>query len=180
MLIAKVTQTLQAITKYIPKFERKPLYHQIDEYIEWKSQFSFSASEEQKYLYHFAEKCNKEKVQYMSLNDIEEYRRYLLDSNTCRTPFGLESHIKALRCFFRYFKMRKYITFSPSLITADGVLIKEQESEENIKKRGRPLDIETIKLVKKLRNRHRLSFRAIATVLEKDVSMVHKWYKYQI
>ena len=61
-----------------------------------------------------------------------------------------------------------------------------KDTNTKIKKGGRPIDTEAVRLVQQLRNEKSNSFREIQAILEKrlkkrvDIKTVYRWYHYKL
>lgn len=162
------------------------IQYQLEEYIEWKSRFSTrSASDHKEVLVYFIKKFKYKDIKEVDLNIIKQFRLELTNTSSRYTT---HKAMQALRCFSRYYK--KQISYNPESIKDDQIVeiptnLPVVEGSDSIKPMkdkllGRPPKVALIKAVKELRDDKKMSFRAIARELNKDVSQVYVWYKYEI
>lgn len=173
--------TRKSFVMFLFKVKTK-LQYQLEEYIEWKSRFSTrSASEHKEVILNFIEKFKFKDTKEITIDIIKEFRSELTRSTT---HFSTMKAMQALRCFLRYYK--KQVDFNPEAIQDEQIIdlpiVEESAIVVPMKEKllGRPPKVALIKAVKELRNVKKMSFRAIAKELKKDVSQVHVWYKYDI
>lgn len=115
---------------------------------------------------------------------LEDVRFYCNEIRSKTTPYTTAKTMQGIRCFMRHYK--KTVKFNPELIKDDHIedlpVVEESAILEPMKSKnlGRPPKTALIKAVKELRDNKKMTFRAIAKELTKDVSQVHVWYKYKI
>jgi hypothetical protein len=154
---------------------------QVEEYLQWKSTFSiYTAKGHREVLTEFVKKYNYKTLSDVVLDDIRDYHQ------SASSRFGAVKSMEAIRGFLSYFYRQKQHKIDPKQVTNQGVAeLREVEESDSIitmrrPKRGRPLKIELIKQVKRLRDNEKLEFRQIGRALGKDVSQVYVWYKFKL
>lgn len=148
--------------------KKTPLQQKIEEY-----------KKDQEVLLEFARTVAKSRIEEVTLEDIKGYYKAIVDpknSNWERTSMML-----AVRKFFRANRgenvlKAKLILDNPlnSVAINDKVQFMQNEKKRG---KGRPAQVEIIKKVISLREKEKLSFRAIARALDRDLGQVHVWYK---
>lgn len=159
--------------------------YQVEEYVNWKSKSSsLIAKDHKEILDRFIELFKYKEITEIKLEDVQFFRDEI--QNT-KSQYTATKSMIAIRSFLHYYRIRKQISIEYKSITNEGVvwLLSRVEEKDILqpmkdKKVGRPPHIALIKQVKVLRDEGKLSFRAIALVLKKDVSQIHVWYKYQL
>jgi len=157
---------------------------QIEEYLTWKSKFSiYTAATHKDVLEDFRNSYNYKSLAEIMLSDIEDFHQKKRETTTVYSSIRA---MEALRGFMGYYYRQKQHSINPKLLTNQGVArLQEVEESDTIitmkrEKRGRPLNVELIKQVKRLRDNEGLEFRQIGRALGKDVSQVYVWYKKQL
>lgn len=156
---------------------------QLEEYITFKNTSSpFIAQDQKDMLSNFIKATHKIDLMELTLKDIESHHTIL---KTQISPYSVIGNMQAIRAFIRFHKHST--TIKPQEITNIGVKQYLQSVGENVKiipmtirKRGRPLNIELVKKVKRLRDNENLTFRAISKAIGKDVKNIYGMYKYDL
>lgn len=152
------------------------IFYEIEEYLAWRETICVVYQEHKDVIWNFARRIEKKEIKDIEPSDLITYFEYLRTIHN--TQHSLNEAVKAIRCFIRYYRARKYTTLNADDIQVDLSehcdILKPMKTK---KKLGRPLDIETRNKVAELRRTTKLSFRQIARVVEKDVSQVHYYYK---
>lgn len=156
---------------------------QIEEYVAHKAKTSlFISRDQKKVLMDLMKEVKHKTISEISLQELEAYHNKLLRETTQYTSIkGME----AIRAFIRYHKHRTDI--KPYQVTNTGI-VELQSVVENViipqmkrKRTGRPYaDVELIKKIKRLKDKEELSFRKIGFAVGKDVSHVHRMYRYNL
>lgn len=93
--------------------------NQIEEYTAWKELFSHSVDHYRDTLIGFMLFCNREGISYVSKEDINDYKIYLLNKET---PFTMKKSMSTIRDMFRYWGARKVMCIDSKWITDDGIV----------------------------------------------------------
>lgn len=155
---------------------------QVEEYVRFKSETApFIAKDHKSILGDFLKQTSNKKVSEITLEELHIYHQKI---RLNMTAFTCVKHMRAIRGFIRFHKNDTEIGFKS--ITNDGIVISRGVGKKTVPlpdirpKLGRPLNIELVKKIKRLRNNEKLSFRAIGKALGKDVKNVYRMYKYEI
>lgn len=130
-------------------------------------------------LLDFARCVGKPTIEDICLEDIKTYYKAIVEPQNAR--WLRESLMKAVRKFFmtnrgqNVLKWRE-ISDNPLDSVARNDILPPMPTVKK-KGKGRPAQVELIKKVISLREKERLSFRAIARALDRDLGQVHVWYK---
>lgn len=153
----------------------------VEEYIEFKAQSTYMASEHKDILLNFIGKLPHKSLWEITVEDLDAFHdRMMIET----TPYTTFKAMKVLRQFMRFHKHKTNIRAKE--ITDLGVNL--QNVEENViippmntKRTGRPYaDVELIKQIKRLKDKEKISFRKIGLAVGKDVSHVYRMYRYDL
>lgn len=156
---------------------------QIEEYIKFKAKHSpYIARDQEEFLNAFITHIKSITINDITPEKIETYHQFL--KTTIASQFVPTQHMRAIRAFIRFHKHDTEII--PDKITNTGIEdLKDvgrilPEVPTTRPRVGRPMNVELVKKVKRLRDKENLSFRAISKALGKDVKNVYLMYKYKI
>lgn len=154
--------------------EKPKIYSQLEEYTLWKKSRQLYSNERVREFIVFV---NREHIGEITLQDIIAYRNRLVASQN--GLFEVISSLKDIRAFLRYFKARKHICIDPNFVQIDLV---ERNSilhdMPTFKRRvGRPLNIEFITKVKKMRETG-MTYRSIAKEVKQNPGRVYTCCNY--
>lgn len=158
------------------------IQEQVEEYVKFKAKSSpYIAKDQEQVLNAFIKEVGYLTVTEIPAEDIEKYHNKI--SSEMTNYFTIQS-MKAIRAFMRFHKHDTNIIADK--ITNHGIR-DLQDVGRNIPvvpdtrpKLGRPMNIELVKKVKRLRDIENLSFRSIGKALSKDVKNVYLMYKYDV
>jgi hypothetical protein len=95
-------------------WNRAPINVQIDEYVRIKSKNSPIAGElDKEWLEKFVKFSGVKSVEEINLEQILRFREKVWSQGS---KYPMESASRAIRCFLRYFKARRYVCISPVMI----------------------------------------------------------------
>lgn len=95
-------------------FKKRPIQAQIEEYIRFKRKLApIAADLDQDWLKRFARYESAQSVEAIELSQILRYRERVWLHGT---QYQYQDFLRAIRCFLRYYKARKYPCLSPTLI----------------------------------------------------------------
>ncbi len=149
-------------------WKKKEIINQIEKY-----------GKDTQILLDFAISTGKDSLDQITLEDIKARYEAVLASST---PYTAQSHMKALRKLFFYYRGGnilhwREITDTPlsSVVENASVQVMKEKKKET---RGRPANLEMIKKVKFLIDKGGLTMRAVSRAEGIDVKTVHSWYNY--
>lgn len=156
----------------------------LEEYLSWKTRYSpYIAEKHAEILRCFVKHFKYKNLKEFSLQDFKNYYEHCRNISN-GTEYNSICIMEAIRGLLSYYKRSHNI--NPRTVTNRGV-VELQYVEDNAIvpvmkqiKRGRPLKVALIEQVKRLRDNENLSFRAIAKAMNKDVSQVYVWYKFDL
>jgi len=158
---------------------------QCEEYITWKASpgggnSPFIARDQDEILKAFIKFVNKSSLSEVSLEQIEAYHTKIKRE---MTPYTTIDHMKAIRAFIRFHK--RDTDLEAEEVTNQGVVELQDVGKSDIvvpmkrAKLGRPMNVELVKKVKRLRDKENLSYRQISRALGKNLKSVYLMYHYK-
>lgn len=154
------------------------LQTQVEEYKNFKAMYSpFMAEVHYEILSRFTKEVKCLSVSQVTADDIDAFHQKICNSTT---PYTAIKHMQAIRAFLRFFKHKTHI--EPSKVTNKGISLPSVVKKRIItpmieKKVGRPANLALAKKVQRLKDRERLTFRAVGKALNLDVKSVYRYYK---
>lgn len=140
------------------RLDQRILQSQVDVFVEWGRRYNISSSDHRRWLEIFLQNTDKTDI----LDVTEEDRNHFLEIVKTKTysQHDYNTARKAIDSLMRYYSAR----------TKNG---KRRDT------RGRPPHIGNIKRVQTYRKKG-LTFRDISKLVDRPVSLVHRWAKYPL
>ena len=109
------------MNKLIKKLiDRYRIYDQIDEFLDYKSQFCTTMGERKSMLTEMLKMARISDVRDITVHDLKTISQRLTGRYS---TFRRDSYVKVLRCFIRYYRQRKLTSINPLWIREDGNIV---------------------------------------------------------
>lgn len=158
------------------KFERRlKIHEEIDYFLSKKYQKDIFARQS---LYDLVRSSKLSQVESITMEHLKSYLAYIQASTG--SNFLIQRHLMYLRGLLKYYKhpLRYTVHDFDIVENCQQVCIITPMAQK--RKVGQPMNREAVLQVKKLRNKNKLTFREIASKMNKDLKTVYRWYSYTV